>query len=66
MEKSPVGCGRKCPRRWKESEDSVLEMDDLLPGEAQASRHKEEVNTDTEKELTHRIKKLNCRKTDQA
>lgn len=30
-EKSPVGCGRKCPRRWKDSEDSVLEMDDLLP-----------------------------------
>lgn len=30
-EKSPVGCGRKGPRRWKDSEDSVLEMDDLLP-----------------------------------
>lgn len=32
-EKSPEGCGRKCPRRWKESEDSVLEMDDFLPGQ---------------------------------
>lgn len=32
-EKSPEVCGRKCPRRWKESEDSVLEMDDLLPGQ---------------------------------
>lgn len=30
-EKSPGGCGRKCPRRWKDSEDSVLESDDLLP-----------------------------------
>lgn len=30
-EKSPVGCGRKWPLRWKDSEDSVLEMDDLLP-----------------------------------
>ncbi len=42
MEKSPGGCGRKCPRRWKESEDSVLEMDDLLPGEAQTGRHIQE------------------------
>lgn len=30
--KSPEGCGRKGPRRWKESEDSTLEIDDLLPG----------------------------------
>lgn len=30
-EKSPVGCWRKWPLRWKDSEDSVLEMDDLLP-----------------------------------
>lgn len=29
---SPEDCGRKGPRRWKESEDSVLERDDLLPG----------------------------------
>lgn len=32
-EKSPGGCGSKCPRRLKESEDSVLERDDLLPGQ---------------------------------
>lgn len=30
-EKSPEVCWRKCPLRWKDSEDSVLEIDDLLP-----------------------------------
>ncbi len=34
-EKSPVGCGWKCPRR---SEESVLERDDLLPDEVQMDR----------------------------
>lgn len=37
-ENSPEVCGRKCPRRWKESEDSVLEMVDLLPGQ---TRHRQ-------------------------
>lgn len=31
-EKSPEVCGMKFPRRWKESEDSVLLIDDFLPG----------------------------------
>lgn len=36
-EKSPE-VWRKCPRRWKESEDSVLETDALLPDEAETTR----------------------------
>lgn len=37
-EESPGACGSKCPRRWKESEDSVLEMEDLLPGQVRYRR----------------------------
>lgn len=43
-EKSPAVWERKCPRRWKESEESVLVMEDLLPGwtrhrQAEVHRH---------------------------
>lgn len=38
-EKSPEVCWRKGPRRWKDSEDSVLEIDDRLPDEAKRGKH---------------------------
>lgn len=58
--KSPECGGTKCPRRWKESEDSVLEMDALLPEEKKGTA-KIQVSM-----KINRINKLNCEKTDQA
>lgn len=62
-EKSAEGCGRKCPRLWKESEVSVLEMDDLLP---------EKTDRDIcqykcpEKEWTKQVNITNYKRTGQA
>lgn len=60
--KSPEGCGRKGPRRWKESEDSTLEIDDLLPDKPQTGRHVQK-SIQTEKEWTQRISEIYCKKT---